>query len=222
MTPTIPRAPFRLHVAVADDHAIFRRGLRHIIESERDMHVVGEASTAAELLQLLETARAHVVVLDISMPERSGLDILPEIKRQHPRTPVLILSMHPEDQFALRALRAGAAGYLTKETVPEELVAAIRLVCQGRRYVSRTLAERLVSVLTEEGARAPHEALSNREFQVLCLIAGGRTPTEIAQLSALSVKTVSTYRARILSKLGLQTNAELIRYALQEGLPISE
>jgi DNA-binding NarL/FixJ family response regulator len=216
------RTPFRLDVAIADDHVIFRRGLRHIIEGQRDMCVVGEASTAAELLQLLQRTPAHVVVLDISMPERSGLDILPEIKRQYPRTPVLILSMHPEDQFAVRALRAGAAGYLTLETVPEDLVEAIRLACQGRRYVCRALAERLVTALTEESGGAPHESLSNREFQVLCLIAGGRTPTEIAQLTDLSVKTVSTYRARILSKMGMHTNADLIRYARQAGRPVGE
>jgi DNA-binding NarL/FixJ family response regulator len=179
---------------------------------------IGEAKTAQETVELVRRQEWDVVILDISMPGKSGLDILDEMKRLRPRLPILLLSMHPEEQFARRALKTGAAGYLTKESVPEELKEAVRKVVAGGRYVSATLAEKL-AVDLREGADTPlHELLSDREFQVLRMIASGKSVKDIAEELSLSVKTVSTYRARILEKSGMKTNAELIRYALQSQL----
>jgi two-component system, NarL family, invasion response regulator UvrY len=159
-----------------------------------------------------------VLVLDVSMPGRGGLEILKDVKQERPKLPVLILSMHPEDQYAVRALKAGAAGYLNKDSAPEELVKAVRKVVGGGRYVSANVAEKLAYDLTSDTGRAPHETLSDREFQVLCMIASGKSVTDIAEELALSVKTVSTYRARILEKMGMRNNAELTHYAIQNRL----
>lgn len=207
-----------MRVLIADDHAVFRRGLRETLAEAFSRVTFGEAKTAQETLEHVRRLDWDVVILDISMPGKSGLDILDELKRSRPKLPILLLSMHPEEQFARRALRAGAAGYLTKESVPEELKEAVKKVAAGGRYVSATLAEKL-AVDLREGADTPiHELLSAREFQVLRMIASGKSVKEIAEEISLSVKTVSTYRARILEKTGMKSNAELIRYALQTQL----
>ena len=207
-----------MRILIADDHAVFRRGLRETLREAFAKATFGEANTAEETLEFVRRSAWDVLILDISMPGKSGLDILEEVKRLRPRLPVLFLSMHPEEQYARRALKAGAAGYLTKESVPEELKAAVRKVVAGGRYVSVSLAERLAYDL-RRGADAPaHELLSDREFQVLRMIGAGKTVKDIADELSLSVKTVSTYRSRILEKTGMRTTAELIRYALQEQL----
>ncbi len=207
-----------MRVLIADDHAVFRRGLRETLAEGFSRITFGEARTAQEALDHVRRQDWDAVILDISMPGKSGLDILDELKRLRPKLPILLLSMHPEEQFARRALKAGAAGYLTKDSVPEELKEAVRRVVVGGRYVSATLAEKLAVDLREGADRPIHELLSDREFQVLRMIASGKTVKQIAEEIALSVKTVSTYRARILEKTGMKTNAELIRYALQTQL----
>ena len=207
-----------IRVIIADDHALLRCGVRMILSREPDIEVAAEVATAAELLQEVLREAYDVVVLDISMPGRSGMDVLLELKSLPRPLPVLILTMHPEDQFAVRLLRAGAAGYMTKETAPEELARAIRQVAAGGRYISPTLAALLADVVTGRPAHRRHEALSNREFEVLRMIGLGRSLTEIASQLCVSIKTVSTYRARVLDKLGLHTTADLIRYTLDHGL----
>ncbi|HEV2195105.1 MAG TPA: response regulator transcription factor [Candidatus Acidoferrum sp.] len=207
-----------MRVLVADDHAVFRRGLKETLAEAFSAVVFGEARTAQEALDHVRRQNWDVVILDISMPGKSGLDILDELKRLRPKLPILLLSMHPEQQFARRALKAGAAGYLTKDGVPEELKKAVKKIVGGGRYVSATLAEKLAVDLREGSDLPLHELLSDREFQVLRMIASGKTVKEIAEELSLSVKTVSTYRARILEKSGMKTNAELIRYALQAEL----
>jgi two-component system invasion response regulator UvrY len=208
----------KMRVLIADDHAIFRRGLRETLSDAFPKVTFGEASTAQETLEYVRKHDWQIVILDISIPGKSGLDILDDLKRLRPNLPILLLSMHPEEQYARRALKAGAAGYLTKESVPEELKAAVGRVLTGGRYVSATLAEKLAFDL-RKGADTPiHELLSDREFQVLRMIASGKTVKEIASEINLSAKTVSTYRARILEKTGMKTTVELIRYALQTHL----
>ena len=207
-----------MKVLIADDHAVFRRGLRETLADTFSRVTFGEARTALETLEHVRRQDWDVVILDISMPGKSGLDILDDLKRLRPRLPILLLSMHPEQQFARRALKSGAAGYLTKDSVTEELKEAVRKILGGGRYVSATLAEKLALDL-RPGADTPlHELLSDREFQVLRMIASGKAVKDIAEQLSLSVKTVSTYRARILEKTGMKTNAELIRYALQTHL----
>ena len=207
-----------IKILIADDHAIVRRGLKEILEDTPDIVAAGEASNGREVLEKLQAESWDVLVLDITMPGRSGLDILKDIKQIKPQLPVLILSMHAEEQFATRMIKAGAAGYLNKESAPDELVKAIRKVYGGGKYVSAAQAERMVDELTGDSEKQPHELLSDREYEILCLIASGRTPTQIAKQLSLSVKTVSTYRARILEKMRLTTNAELTHYAIKTGL----
>jgi len=207
-----------MRVLIADDHAVFRRGLKETISEAFPKVAFGEAKSAQEALEHARVRDWDIVILDISMPGKSGLDILNDLKRLRPRLPILLLSMHPEEQYARRALKAGASGYLTKESVPEELKLAIRKIVAGGRYVSSTLAETLASDL-RKGVDVPvHEILSDREFQVLRMIASGKTVKQIADEIGLSVKTVSTYRARILEKTDLKTTAALIRYAFQAQL----
>jgi two-component system, NarL family, invasion response regulator UvrY len=203
---------------IADDHAVVRQGVKQILADAFSDAEFGEARNAHETLSRVWDQDWDVVILDITMPGRSGLDVLRDIKKGRPRLPVLILSMHPEDQFAVRMLKSGASGYLTKESAPEELVGAIKKVIAGGRYVSPALAEIMASYLTVETQKPPHERLSDREFQVLRKIAIGRTVSEIATELSLSVKTVSTYRARMLEKMGLRNNAELTHYAIQNQL----
>ncbi len=205
-------------ILIADDHAIVRRGLIQLLTDGLPGARFGEAETAAEAVAAARAGDWDLLVLDISLPGRSGLDVLKDVKSARPKLPVLILSMHPEEQFAVRALRAGAAGYLTKETAPEELLAAVRKVLRGGRYVSASLAERLASEIGGESGKEPHEMLSDREFQVLRLIASGLTLTAIAEKLSISVQTVSTYRSRLLEKMGMATNADLTKYVHLHGL----
>jgi two-component system, NarL family, invasion response regulator UvrY len=207
-----------IRVLVADDHALVRRGLRELLADTSDIEVAAEAGTAAEALDRVRQQPLDVVVLDLSLPGRGGLDLLGEIKEERADLPVLILTMHPEDQYAVRALKAGASGYLTKESAPEVLVEAVRRAAAGGRYVTPSLAEKLALHLDDKRAREPHESLSDREYQVFRRLAAGRTVGQIADELSLSVKTVSTYRTRIIEKTGLNTNAELMRYALDRKL----
>ncbi len=207
-----------MRIVIADDHAIVRHGLRQIVEDEQDMCVVGEAGNGEELVALLRQQPCDIVVLDVSMPGASGLDVLKWIKADHPRLPVLILSIHPEDQYAVRVLRSGAAGYMTKDSAPEELVKALRKVSHGGRYVSEAFAEKLLLELDSDGEKKVHDTLSDREYQVMCSIARGRSVAQIAEELSLSVKTISTYRTRILEKTKLRSNADIIHYAIQNNL----
>ena len=207
-----------IRVVVVDDHAVVREGLKRIIAENNGMAVTGEAADGYEAMQVIKKEPCDVVLLDITMPNKSGLDVLKDLHAESPRLPVLVLSMHPEDQYAVRVLRAGAAGYITKESAPAKLVQAIRKVVRGGKYVSPTLAEKLVYDLGADRDKASHEILSDREYQVLCMIASGRTVTQIAEELKLSVKTISTYRVRILEKLQMANNAEITRYAIKEGL----
>jgi DNA-binding NarL/FixJ family response regulator len=207
-----------IRVLIVDDHAILRRGLRALLSDEFPGARCGEASDGAQALKQLEKKEWDLALLDITLPGKSGLDVLGELKAARPRLPVLVLSVHPEDQFAVRVLKAGAEGYMTKETAPEELVKAIRKILAGGRYVSPSLAERLALNVRTDLTRTPHETLSDRQYEIMCRIASGKTVTEIAGELSLSVKTVSTHRARILEKLGLKTSAEITRYAIRNNL----
>ncbi len=207
-----------INVVVVDDHAVVREGIKRIVSESGGMTVSGEASDGHEAIRVIKNQPCDVVLLDITMPNKSGLDVLKELHAALPRLPVLVLSMHPEDQYAVRVLRAGASGYVTKDSAPAKLVHAIRKVVRGGKYVSPSLAEKLVYDLGTDTAKPVHEILSDREYQVLCMIASGKTVTEVAQELALSVKTISTYRVRLLEKLNMKNNAELTRYAIKEGL----
>lgn len=210
----------QIKILVVDDHSIVREGLKQILADNSRMVVAGEASTGAEVLQKIRVGNYDMVIMDISLPDRSGLEILEQLKQTVPNIPVLILSMHAEEQYATRAFKAGASGYLTKETASEQLIAAINKVAQGGKYVSPSLAEKLVFELVKDSQKPIHEVLSDRELQVLCLMASGRTLTGIAKELCVSVKTVSTHRARILEKMNMSNNAELIRYAIQNKLVV--
>ncbi len=206
-----------INVLIADDHAIVRQGLKQILSDTDDLVVAGEADDGVEALQLARNCQWDVFLLDISMPNRNGIDTLKQLKKECPRLPVLILSMHPEEQYAVRAIQSGASGYLTKQGAPAELVAAIRKVARGEKYISAALATRLAEVIAG-GDRPLLEKLSDREHEVLRLIASGRTLTQVAEELNLSVATVSTYRARLLEKLALKSTAELIHYGMRQGL----
>ena len=207
-----------IKLLIADDHAVVRRGLKQILEETSDIEVSGEATNSREVLELVGSKHWDVLVLDITMPGRSGLDILKEIKQLSPRLPVLVLSMHAEEQFASRVLKAGASGYLPKESAPEELVKAIRKVCLGGKYISPAQAEKLVYLFDSASDKPAHDSLSDREYEVLRLIASGKTVTQIADEIKLSVKTISTYRTRILEKMKMHTSAELTHYAIKNRL----
>lgn len=207
-----------IRILIADDHFIVREGLKQIVSEVSDMIVLDEARDGQEALKKALTKDFEIVILDISMPIKSGLDVLKEIKEKKPSTNVLVLSVHPEEHYAVRVLKAGAAGYLTKESAPDELVMAIRKISQGRKYITISLAEKLAGEI-EKPADAPlHSVLSEREFRVLCMIAAGRSIKEISEELFLSIKTVSTYRSRILKKMGFRNNSELIRYSIENGL----
>jgi DNA-binding NarL/FixJ family response regulator len=207
-----------IRILIADDHAILRRGLKEILVDELKDAIFAEAGNAQQVLTDVRKQVWDLVILDITMPGRSGLDLLRDLKQLQPELPVLVLSMHPEDQYAKRVLRSGAAGYMNKETAPKELVTAIRKVLAGGRYVSAALAEKLASDLSADSARLPHERLSDREFEILRMIASGKTVSQIAEELHLSVTTVSTHRARILEKMDMANNAELMRYAMINAL----
>ena len=210
--------PGKIRIFIADDHPIVRQGLRRIVEGDAGMVISGEADAAAALLAGLETKATDLVLLDVSMPGGLFLETLKELRTRHPTIRVLVLSVHPEDEWAVRALRAGASGYLTKDHSPDQLLDAIRRVYRGGKYVSPTLAERLATHLDGGGQRPPHELLSDREFEVMRRLGSGLTVSQIASELALSAKTVSTYRARILEKMAVTTNADLVRYAARYGL----
>lgn len=207
-----------IRILIADDHAIVRHGLRQILSDSEDMTVTGEARNGVQALQLARESEWDVFLLDVSMPDKNGIDTLKQLKKEFPKLPVLMLSMHPEDQYAIRALKAGASGYLTKQSAPELLVTAIRQVASGKKYVSPSLAEELANAISDDSEKAPHGKLSDREYQTLCMIASGKNLTQIAEELKLSVKTVSVYRARLLEKMKLKNNAELTHYGIKHGL----
>ena len=207
-----------IRILIADDHAIFREGLKHILSECADVNVAAEAKNGQEVLEKIWHDKYDMVLLDISMPGMSGLEVLKQLKIEKPKLPVLVLSMHPEEQYAVRVLRAGASGYLTKESAPDELITAIRKISQGRKYITSSLAERLASEMEIDSEKPPHETLSDREYQVLRKIAAGKTITQIAENLSLSIKTVSTYRTRIMEKMNMKTTAELMHYAINHHL----
>lgn len=207
-----------MRILIADDHAVVRQGLKRILAEAFKRAVFGEATNSHEALERVWKEPWDVVILDLTMPGRSGLDVLKEIKRAKPKLPALILSIHPEDQFAVRLLKAGASGYMTKETAPEELVGAVKKAVAGGRYVSLALAEKLASLIVNDAQASPHESLSDREFLILRMIADGKTVGAIAGELSLSAKTVSTYRARLLEKMHMSNNSQLVHYAFQYQL----
>jgi two-component system invasion response regulator UvrY len=207
-----------IRVFIADDHAIVREGLKQILAESPDIIVAGEAENGLDAIKLFRRARCHVMLLDISMPDKNGIDVLKQVKKENPDMAVLMLSMHREDQYAIRSLRAGAAGYLTKQSAPRELVNAIRQVAGGMKYVSAALAQELASQVGEDHEAPLHESLSDREYQTLTMIASGKTVGTIAKELSLSVKTISEYRARLLVKMKLKNSAELTHYAIKNEL----
>lgn len=207
-----------IRTLIADDHAVVLKGLKQVLSYTPDIMVAAEASTGKQVLELVRSKPVDVIVLDIAMPDGNGLDTLKVLKRERPTLPVIVLSMHSEDQYGVQVLKAGASGYLTKDSAPDQLIAAIRKVIMGGRYVSPALAEKLAFDLESDPDTPPHERLSAREYQVLGMIAIGKTVGEIAQQLGLSAKTISTYRSRILEKMKMQKNAELTHYAVRQGL----
>jgi len=207
-----------IRVLIADDHAVVREGLKQILKETKDIVVRGEACDAQEAIEMVHSKEWDVVVMDISMPGRNGLEVLKQLKQERPRLPILILSIHPEDQYGVRALRAGASGYLNKECAPNQLEEAIRKVLSGGKFISPHLAEKLAFNLDEAQGKALHESLSNREFQVFRMLTSGKAVSDVAAELSLSVKTVSTHRARILGKMKMKNNAELTRYAFENKL----
>jgi DNA-binding NarL/FixJ family response regulator len=207
-----------IRIFITDDHSLIREGLKKIINDEKDISIIGEAGNAKDTMSFVLSKNIDILILDLNLPDKNGLDLLKELKSLKPELKILILSMHPEDRFAMRVLRAGASGYITKESVGEELVRAIRKVYNGGKYVSESLAEMLAFEIQGGGDKPIHEILSDREFQVLQMIASGKTLAEISEALSLAVTTISTYRARVLEKLNLHSNAELIHYAITNKL----
>ena len=207
-----------IRILVADDHSVVRQGLKQIIADSPDMEIVGEAATSQEALELVRSGSFDLIILDISMPGQNGLEILRELKSESPALKVIILSMYPEEQYAIRSLRDGASAYLTKGSQPEELILAIKTVASGKRYITPSVADRLATYIEDNSKRPPHETLSDREMEILMLIGSGKQVSDIAEELNLSIKTVSTYRSRILLKMNMETNAQLIRYSLQHSL----
>jgi two-component system invasion response regulator UvrY len=207
-----------MRILIADDHPVVRQGLRQVLDAETDLSVVGEAKDGSEAVALAGRVAWDVAVVDYNMPGKGGIEVVKELRRRYPERPVLVLSMYPEDRYALRLLKAGAAGYLNKESAPEELVGALRKVAGGGRYVSAALGEKLALSMAGDGEKPLYEKLSDREYQIMWLLASGKTVGEIARQLYLSANTVSTYRARILKKINVRNNAELMRYAIQHQL----
>jgi two-component system, NarL family, invasion response regulator UvrY len=207
-----------IKVLIADDHAVVREGVKHIFSETLDIRIAGEASNGQEVLESIGKQDYDLLLLDIAMPGRDGLEILKEIKTQKSKLPVLILSMFPEEQYALRALRSGASGYLTKASIPNELIKAVRKILRGGNYISSSFSEKLLTAITSDIKKPLHETLSDREYQIMRMIASGKTMNEIADELSLSSKTVYTYRARILEKMGMKNNMELTHYATKHGL----
>jgi two-component system invasion response regulator UvrY len=207
-----------IKILIVDDHAIVREGLSRIIGAENDMIVAGMAKDGTEVIRLMLDNEIDVVVLDISMPGKSGLDLIKDLKQVQPLVKILMLSMYPEERFAMRSIKAGASGYLTKEMAPEEIVSAVRTIYSGRKYITPALADMIAEELQNPSEKVPHELLSDREFEVLCMLAIGKPVVEIASTLSLSESTVSTYRMRILQKMNLKTNSDLIHYGIEHGL----
>jgi DNA-binding NarL/FixJ family response regulator len=207
-----------IRILLADDHTLFREGVKKILSVTPDLVVAGEAATGNDVLRMVQEDSYDLVVLDIAMPDKHGLDVLKDLRLRFPDLPVLMLSMYPEEQYAVRVLKAGASGYLTKGVAPAELISAIRMVARGRKYVGGSLAEKLAFELTRNVTSPVHQHLSDREYQIMCMLAGGKRVKNIADELCLSSTTVSTYRARILEKMGMKTNAELTRYAIENRL----
>ncbi|MFZ3136521.1 MAG: response regulator transcription factor [Thermodesulfovibrionales bacterium] len=207
-----------IKILIADDHTIFREGLKHILAEYPDLVVADEANNGQEVLDKIWKNNYDMVLLDITMPGMTGLEVLKQLKNEKPKLPVLILSMHPEEQYAIRVLRAGASGYLTKESAPDELITAIRKISQGRKYITSSLAERLATEVEADSEKPLHDILSDREYQVVRMIAAGKTVKHIAKELSLSIKTVSTYRTRIMEKMKMKTNAEVMHYVIKHQL----
>lgn len=207
-----------IHVVIADDHAIVREGLKHVFENHQDISVAGEASCSDELFEVLKKKPCDIILLDIKMPGRDGLDVLKDLRKQYPRLPVLVLSMCQEEQYGVRALYLGAAGYLTKGGPPSEVVNAVRKISSGGKYIGASLAEKLALAADITSYHPLHESLSDREFTVLCMAASGKTPSEIAEELSLSIKTVSSYRARIVQKMKAANFMQVVRYAIENRL----
>ncbi len=207
-----------IKIVIADDHEIVRAGLKQIISDDEDMEVIGESNNGENLIELVKKNDYDVVLLDLKMSGISGIDVIKHIKAIKPDLPIIVLSMHAEDQYAVRTIKAGASGYLTKETAAENLISAVRRVVGGGKYISPTLAETLADSVAGGGVDLPHEKLTDREFQVMCMIASGKTVTDIGSILFLSVKTISTYRQRILEKMNLKNNSELTHYAIKNNL----
>ncbi|MEW6418143.1 MAG: response regulator transcription factor [Nitrospirota bacterium] len=207
-----------IKILIADDHAVVRKGVRHILSDFPDDVRVSEAGDSYEVIDKIRKDDYDIVLLDIAMPGKDGLEALKEIKIEKPKLPVLILSMFPEEQFALRALKSGASGYLTKESIPEELLKAIQKILRGGKYISESFSDEILLAIDRDVEKLPHETLSDREYQVMLMIAAGKTRKEIAEKLFLSVKTVSTYRTRILEKMGMKTNADLTNYVNKHNL----
>ena len=207
-----------LRILIADDHTVVRKGLRQILLDEFPGAEIGEVADGGELVKKVMLGKWDVVVSDLSMPGRSGLEALQQIKLSHPDLPVLILSIHPEEQYALRALKSGASGYLSKDTAPDELVKAVQKVLLGKKYISQAIAEKLANTFSSDTSTMPHETLSDREFDVMKFLANGKSVSEIAEMLSLSVTTVSTYRARIMTKMNLKSNSDLTKYAIENSL----
>ena len=207
-----------IRLLIADDHAIFREGLKHILEEHPDIIVADEAKNGQEVLDNIWKREYDMVLLDIGMPGMPAIEVLKKVKNDKPRLPILVLSMYPEEQYAVRVIKAGASGYLTKESAPEELITAIRKITAGRKYITSSVAEKLAAEVEPDAARPAHHTLSDREFEVFRLIASGKTVTQVADDLFLSVKTISTYRSRILEKMKMKTNAELMHYALKHQM----
>ena len=207
-----------VRLLIADDHAVVRQGIRQILSDAPEVKIVAEAATGVEALELMRCSDVDLVLLDLSMPGLNGLDVVRQLRHDRPEVRILVLSVHPEEQYAVRVMKAGASGYLTKDSAPEELISALRHIASGHKYVTATLAERLATELEIGNDRLPHEALSDREYQVMLLIAEGLRVQDIAERLSLSAKTVSTYRTRLLRKMNMRTSTELVRYALKHGL----
>ena len=207
-----------IKILIADDHPVVRKGLKQIIEESYDMAIVDEAGSGQQVLEKVRKNTYNIVLLDISMPGRTGLDILRDLKNAKPHIHILVLSMYPEEQYALRSLKEGASGYLTKDRAIDELAAAIKKIMKGEKYISSTLAEKIVFYLEKDNEKLLHETLSNREYEVMCLIGAGKTVKEISKKLSLNIKTIYTYRYRILEKMNMKDNAEIIRYTIQNRL----
>ena len=207
-----------IKILIADDHPLILKGLKILIDEESDMKIVDVAKDGSEALKKLRENKYDIAVMDISMPKKTGVEILEDLKYEKIKTPILILSVYPEEQYATRLIKTGASGYLTKDTAPEELVSAIRKICSGGKYISKNLTSKMIEAISEPAHIKPHELLSNREFRVMCMIASGKSLKEIGDELNINIKTVSTYRARLLEKMKMETNAQLTRYAMENKL----